>query len=253
VNIEDPDFKEIGVGIATGVFEGYNALLSTQDFAYSGTTSFLTGVAFNDSVTADNFYEPGEGLGGVTITAKRESDNAIFSTQTWSSGGYTLALAPGTYQITATGPGFAGTVSGGTVTIDEQNVEVDFNSATAQPAAGPPTATLSAKNLNAAASSYSFNIVYRGSDALDTATFDKHDLTITGPDGFRESATFVAAKSSNGGKTQTVTYRLAPPLKKWTSTNNGVYHVYMRANQVSDQAGDFVLAALLGYFKIRIA
>jgi len=253
VNIEDPSYKEIGVGIATGVFDGYNALLSTQDFAFSGTTSFLTGVAFNDSVTADNFYQPGEGLGGVTITAKRETDNAVFSTQTWSSGGYTLALSPGTYQITATGPGFTGTVSGGAVTIDEQNVEVDFNSATAQPPAGPPTATLSAKNLSAAASSYSFNIIYRGSDALDTATFDKHNLTITGPDGFRESATFVAAKSSNGGKTQTVTYRLAPPVKKWTSANNGVYHVYVRANQVSDQSGDFVLAALLGYFKIRIA
>jgi hypothetical protein len=253
VNIEDPDFKEIGVGIATGTFDGYNALLSTQDFAYSGTTSFLTGLAFNDSVKADNFYEPGEGLGGVTITAKRESDDAVFSTQTWSSGGYTLALSPGTYQITATGPGFTGAVSGGVVTIDQQNVEVDFNSATASVVAGPPTATFSAKNLSVSESSYTFNIIYSASDALDTATFDKHDLTITGPDGFRESATFVATKSTNAGKTQTVTYRLNAPSKKWTSANNGVYHVYVRANQVSDQSGNSVVAGLLGYFKVRIA
>ena len=47
-------------------------------------------------------------------------------------------------------------------------------------------------------------------------------------------------------------YRLSAPVKKWTAANDGVYHVYTRANQVSDTSGNFVDAMLLGYFKIRI-
>jgi uncharacterized protein YkwD len=252
VNIEDPTYQEVGVGIATGVFDGYNAELSTQDFAYSGTSAFLTGVAFNDSVKADNFYEPGEGLGGVTITARRSSDGAIFSTQTWTSGGYTLDLAPGMYQITAFEPGLSGTASGGSVTIGQQNVEVDFNSANAAVAAVPPTATLTAKNLDAVASTYEFEVTYAGSVTLNTRTFGLHNLTVTGPASFRASAKFVSARSSNGGKTQTVTYLLAAASRKWTAANDGTYHVYVRTNQVADVSGNFVAASLLGYFKIRV-
>lgn len=253
VNIEDPTFQEIGVGIATGTFDGYNAELSTQDFAYSGTTAFLTGVAFNDSVKADNFYEPGEGLGGVTITVRRPSDGAIFSTQTWASGGYTLELSPGTYEITAYGPGLSGTANGGSVTIARQNVEVDFNSVDEAVTTGPPTATLAAKNLTASTASYQFSVTFSGSIAINTSTLNRHNVLITGPDGFAEPASYISAKSSNGGKTQTVTYRLAAPAKKFSSKNNGVYHISVRAHQVSDQSGDFVVGAVLGYFKIRIA
>ena len=51
VNIENGSFKEIGVGVVSGNFEGFNALMATQDFAYSATTSFLTGVAYTDAIT----------------------------------------------------------------------------------------------------------------------------------------------------------------------------------------------------------
>ena len=125
INIEDPVFQEVGVGIATGPFQGYNALLTTEDFAYSGSQSFLTGVAYTDAITPDHFYEPGEGLGSITISATNTSTNAVFSTTTWSSGGYTLALPAGTYAVTASGAGL-GNKSDGTMTIGSQNVEADF-------------------------------------------------------------------------------------------------------------------------------
>jgi uncharacterized protein YkwD len=258
INIEDPDYKEVGVGIATGVFQGYNALLATQDFAYSGTGSFLTGVAFNDSLKADDFYEPGEGLGGVTITATRTTDNAVFSTQTWAAGGYTLALDPGSYRITAAGPGLGGTVSGGTIQIGQENVEVDFNSATATPisttpVASAPTATLAAAVFTHPAASYSFTVTFTGSSAINSATLGSHDLLVTGPNGFRASARFVAAVSSQGGKVKKATYRLLPSGKKWSARNNGVYHVYLRAGEVADTSGNFAAAQLLGHLKIAIA
>ena len=41
----------------------------TEDFATAARSVFLTGVAYTDGVTNDNFYTLGEGLGGVTVTA----------------------------------------------------------------------------------------------------------------------------------------------------------------------------------------
>jgi hypothetical protein len=77
-------------------------------------------------VARDNFYTPGEGLGGVTVTARRASDGATFSTTTWGSGGYSLPLAAATYDVTASGAGLNGTVRFGSVAIGSQNVKRDF-------------------------------------------------------------------------------------------------------------------------------
>ena len=103
LNILNGAYKEIGIGIEQVAFEGYNAVLVSQDFAYRDGASFLTGVAFNDSGSHYGLYQPGEGLGAITISATRTSDNATFSTTTWTAGGYSLALDAGTYTITASG------------------------------------------------------------------------------------------------------------------------------------------------------
>ncbi len=137
VNLMNPNFREVGTGIAFGIFSGYNAEMATEDFAYSyvsGGDSFLTGVAYDDRlVSQDSFYTPGEGLGGVTITATRATDKAAFSTTTWSSGGYSLALPTGTYDVTASGAGLPTNITVRNVTIGTSNVEVDFTPATQVP------------------------------------------------------------------------------------------------------------------------
>lgn len=132
VNLLDGAFREVGVGIQEAPFQGYNSVVVTQDFAYTSGNSFLTGVAFSDSIVHDHFYTPGEGLGGITITAMRDSDHASFSTTTWSAGGYTLPLATGSYTVTASGPGL-GTVMDSGVVIGTQNVELDFTPMRAPP------------------------------------------------------------------------------------------------------------------------
>jgi cysteine-rich secretory family protein/carboxypeptidase family protein len=139
-NLMNDSFKEIGVGVGTGDYQGYNAVMTTQDFAAESGDSFLTGVAYRDS-DGNKFYSVGEGLGSITITATRASDNAVFSTTTWSAGGYTLTLAPGTYSVTATGAGL-GTVTTGNVTISDRNVQLDFTPAGgSSPTITPPTVT----------------------------------------------------------------------------------------------------------------
>jgi serralysin len=129
VNILDADFKQIGAGVLTGVFKGFNAVMATEDFGFRADNSFLTGIVYNDSVAADHFYSPGEGLGGVTITATRISDHAVFNATTWSTGGYSLQLAPGTYTVTASGGSLSRTLTYNDVTISTQNVLRDFNTA----------------------------------------------------------------------------------------------------------------------------
>lgn len=120
------DFREVGSGFATGAWQGYpSGHLSCQDFARSGSKFFLTGVAFNDNINPNNLYTPGEGLAGVTISARRTSDNKVFSTTTWNSGGYSLALSAGSYVVSASGGSLGGTADYGTITISDRNVKRD--------------------------------------------------------------------------------------------------------------------------------
>ena len=130
-NLMNPDFKEVGVGAVVGPLTyspgsgQLNSVLVTEDFGARTGDSFLTGVAYND-LNQNNFYDPGEGLGGVTITATRTSDHQAFSTTTWGSGGYTLQLSPGTYSVLASG-GMIGAPAPVTVVMGALNIEQDFN------------------------------------------------------------------------------------------------------------------------------
>ena len=145
VNIMNPTFKEIGSGVATGLFfstpYNWQSVACTEDFAmssYLSGDSFITGVAYNDTlVTADSFYTPGEGLAGVTVTAVRQSDSLTRTMTTWPSGGYSLRVPPGTYTVYADIPCVVGGGGGGPiyddVVVGTQNVKCDFLACDGQP------------------------------------------------------------------------------------------------------------------------
>jgi Ca2+-binding RTX toxin-like protein len=117
-NILKTDFKEIGIGFVRGPFRDFNDVgMLTEDFAKSGSNSFITGVAFND-IDKDNSYDIGEGLGGLNVSARNVSTGTIKTTLTTNSGGYQIELANGTYELN-----LAGKVS--QVTINGRNVKVD--------------------------------------------------------------------------------------------------------------------------------
>ena len=58
------------------------------------------------SKDGDHFYDVGEGLGGVTVTATSTTGQA-YTTTTWASGGYDLALPTGTYTVAFSGGGIS--------------------------------------------------------------------------------------------------------------------------------------------------
>ena len=68
-NILNGNFREVGLGVEVGDYRGRESAFVTENFAKTGSDLFLTGVAFEDQ-DGDIFYDPGEGLGGVTITAR---------------------------------------------------------------------------------------------------------------------------------------------------------------------------------------
>jgi hypothetical protein len=103
------EWKEIGIGTAEGSDDGgqTDSLYIVQSYAHrSDKGPFLTGVAYDD-VDEDGFYTPGTGeaRGDIVVTAYDAGTNDfVAATQTMSSGGYSLELAIGVYDVVATGP-----------------------------------------------------------------------------------------------------------------------------------------------------
>jgi len=148
LNILSDGFREIGVGLDAGPWgqggggggggNQQEAIAAVEDFALSTGNPigdvFITGVAYNDA-NGDQFGEyaelgtglNGNNLGTVTVTARRLSDNVTFTTTTFpnGSGAYSLRVAPGTYDVIATGPNM-GTVRYPAVVVGSKNIQRDF-------------------------------------------------------------------------------------------------------------------------------
>ena len=68
--------------------------------AASHYNRFLVGTVWTDK-DDDDLYDPGEGIGGVTV----KPDQGVYYAVTSSAGGYALPITePGTYEITFSGP-----------------------------------------------------------------------------------------------------------------------------------------------------
>lgn len=160
-NILNGDFREIGIGFDIGAFQGWNAAFVTENFARSGSKIFLTGVALDDR-DGDRFYDLGEGLGGLTVTAVGAGGARTATTGT--AGGYSLALSAGTYKVTFSGVGITPVTK--TVTIGTKNVKLDLvDPATGAAAAQAISGTSGANTLNGTAGADTIK-GHAGADAL---------------------------------------------------------------------------------------
>jgi len=129
VNIVDGNFAEVGSAVQSGKYNGANAVDTGNDFGVRPGNSFLTGLVFTDTVTANNFYDVGEGIGGASIDI---TGAGTYHTTSNSAGGYQISLPPGTYTVTFSGTGISSPIIK-TFTIGSQNVEVDANTRTNVP------------------------------------------------------------------------------------------------------------------------
>ena len=121
-NILNGNFREVGLGFEVGEYQGWQGAFITEDFGKSGSALSLTGVAYKDG-DSDKFYDPGEGLGGLTVKAV-SSTGQVFQTTTFASGGYDLDLPTGTYTVSFSGSQIA--TSSQQVTVGSTNVKLDL-------------------------------------------------------------------------------------------------------------------------------
>ncbi len=142
LNIHSTTFREIGVGVVLGSAGGSSGVgpqLVTQDFGVVGSLQpFVTGVVYRD-LNGNNFYDPGEGVGGVTVTISGVNTYAV----TAASGGYSVPVpGSGDYTVTFSG-GSAPTTQRNVSVVDSQNVKADYIvNGSAEPSPTPtPTAT----------------------------------------------------------------------------------------------------------------
>jgi hypothetical protein len=129
------NLRAVGVGVADGTLPEKldpslpvpRSLISqgaffTMDFARMKTIkSYLTGAVFND-VNGTGAYEPGEGLPGVTVTVAHGGQ-----VTTLAAGGFSIALKPGVYTVTAHGPGLSQPVTR-TIVMGKDNLRLEIPS-----------------------------------------------------------------------------------------------------------------------------
>lgn len=89
-NMLNSSFREVGVSQELGQFRSggtdFNASMLTELFGKSGSTSFVTGVAYTDK-DKDAFYSIGEGRSGVSVNVAGQG------TSTAEAGGYAIAVS----------------------------------------------------------------------------------------------------------------------------------------------------------------
>ncbi|MBN1873955.1 MAG: hypothetical protein JXA33_06980 [Anaerolineae bacterium] len=134
----DGDYTNVGIAM---VFEdndetSVGPLVTTGNYCKANTSSadhynrFLVGTVWNDT-DADEIYDPGEGIAGVTVMP----DAGTYYAVTSNSGGYAIPItAPGTYNVT-----FSGAASAvKSVTVGDDSELLDLNTAATTPTNAAP-------------------------------------------------------------------------------------------------------------------
>ncbi len=152
INILRDSFKETGAGVRTGVFtdngNNFNAVFTGNDFGAKAGNSFLTGVVITDTTVANNFYNVGEGLSGVTVSVSNGSTTV--NTTTNGGGGYQIQLARGPTTSRSPVRGFR-LRSPSRSRSAAMNVKVDLNVRTDVPTAPTVSFAAATHSVNEAA------------------------------------------------------------------------------------------------------
>ena len=181
-NILNDNFREVGIGSVTGSFKSgtttYNALMTTENFAKSGSNIFVTGVTYNDTDN-DDFYSIGEGQGSRTVTLL-QNGGTVATTTSAAAGGFSLGTTvTGPVEVRFSGGGLAATM-GVAVSLAGKNVKVDLvDGNTIQ---SNVTAELTQSSVNLTLLGIE-NVNGGGNDLANTITGNKGNNTLSGNGG----------------------------------------------------------------------
>ena len=161
-NIHSTGFREVGIGVVLGSNGGSGGVgpqLVTQDFgSVGGLLPFVTGVVYRD-LNNNGFYDPGEGVGGVTVNVANANSYAV----TASSGGYSVPVpGNGGYTVTFSG-GSVPTNQKSVSVVSSQSVKADYVvTGAATPTPTPPSAPMLANISTRAVVGTNANVLIGG-------------------------------------------------------------------------------------------
>jgi len=181
-NVMHPPYEEIGPGIRYGQYTSqgttYNAGMVTENFGVRGINPYITGVVFTD-LDDDNFYDVGEAVRSGTITVTNTNTGAQFTEAIGNSGGYGISVPSGVYSVLAeyTVGGVAG-VSSRIVTVNSDNVKVDFDSTSPSALNLTVASTVVTINESGAVASTTLTVTRNGDTSFPlTVTLTSSDTT----------------------------------------------------------------------------
>ena len=118
----------------------------------------------------------------------------------------------------------------------------------------PPGAALQVTDiLQTGVGTKQFTVVYSDNVGISVSTIDDNDILVTGPNGYRRSARFVALNVSANGTPRVATYAIDPPANAiWQPADDGTYLIWLQPNQVADTEGAWVGEGELGQFQVVV-
>src|SRR5205823_4113925 len=140
--------------------------------------------------------------------------------QVANSGSYSLAVQGG--QVLDTSGNAAAAQSLGSVSVTATPVD----------SSGPTVASVNLPALTTAMSSYSFSVTYADNVAVKISSFGGFNVLVSGPNGYRQFASFVSTDATTDGTPRTASYRLAGPGGgSWSASANGQYEFDLLSTQ----------------------
>ncbi len=190
VNIHNSTVREVGIGVVNGVKGDVGPQLVTQDFGLrQGATPLVTGVVYYD-FNGNQFYDVGEGIGGVTVNVPGSGYYAV----TADSGGYAVPVTTnGNYAVSfaASGLGHEAVAQ----VLNGQNVKVDFRPVYQPPlVSGPNPAAVNQGNpytisTVGAATGYDWMVATLGNYTAVEGAENLANVTIVSSAGYAVQAT----------------------------------------------------------------
>jgi len=117
------------------------------------------------------------------------------------------------------------------------------------PDRSPPRAILVTHHPDNRGAQTRIVVRYIDDRGIDRTTLDDHDILVTGPNGFSQSAKLVRIRGSRADTR--ATYSIDAPGGKWNRADQGRYTVTLRRRQVADTAGNFAPETELGRFRVQ--
>ncbi|CAA9394449.1 MAG: hypothetical protein AVDCRST_MAG64-1361, partial [uncultured Phycisphaerae bacterium] len=111
----------------------------------------------------------------------------------------------------------------------------------------PPVAVFSGGSPNPGTTTYEFSVIYSDLGGLNLATLDANDVTVTGPNGYSQTATLLGTSELSPTSDAGI-YQVTAPGGVWDGPDSGTYTVTMLPGAVADVAGNLVVPGQLGQF-----